>query len=340
MTLPESDDVVRELVERAARWEKRALARLVSWVENKTPEGRAAFSVLFPLAGKAHVIGVTGPPGVGKSTLVGCLAKEYREAGRPVAVVAVDPSSPFSGGAILGDRLRIQPPDTVDDGLFIRSLAARGHLGGLSRSARDVVTALDACGAEVVLVETVGAGQSEVEVMEVAHTTIVVLMPGLGDEVQAIKAGILEIGDVFALNKADRPSVDQAEWELESMLDLNLDWGEWRPPIVKTVAIAGQGTGELVAAVDRHRDYLERSGLFARQRRLMAETALRAATTEKLLAIVQAGSGGQAWEDALGRVLSGEMDPYTAGDCLAETFCGGRATTHGNKTHGNKGKGE
>lgn len=319
-----TDDVIAQTAERAARWEKRALARLVSWLENGTTAGRRAFSLLYPRAGRAHIVGITGPPGVGKSTLAGCLARAYRKAERRVAVVAVDPSSPFTGGAILGDRIRIQP-DTVDDGLFIRSLASRGHLGGLSLAARDVVAVLDACGADVVLLETVGAGQSEVEVMDVAHTTMVVLMPGLGDEVQASKAGILEIGDIFVLNKADHPNVDQAEWELESMLDLNLDWGEWRPPIVKTVANAGQGIEELVAAVDRHRDHLNDSGLLARKRILAAEAALRAGVMERLFAMIQAGTRGGvgAWESALRRVLDREIDPYTVGEQLVEMFFGG-----------------
>ncbi|HEY8348028.1 MAG TPA: methylmalonyl Co-A mutase-associated GTPase MeaB [Symbiobacteriaceae bacterium] len=210
---------VTTLLERFKAGDRRALARAITWVENGAPEAGELLRATFPDTGKAHVIGITGPPGAGKSTLVDKLAVHLRQRGKSVAIVAVDPSSPFSGGAILGDRIRMQR-SVGDQGIFMRSLASRGHLGGLSVATADVVGLLDAFGFDTIIVETVGAGQSEVEIMELAHTTCVVMIPGMGDDIQAIKAGILEIGDVFAINKADREGADRAVSEIEAMLDL------------------------------------------------------------------------------------------------------------------------
>ncbi len=208
-----------DLFERFQRGERRALARAITWVENGAPEAIDLIRATYPLTGRAHVIGITGPPGAGKSTLVDRIASEFRRLGKSVGIVAVDPTSPFSGGAILGDRIRMQRT-LSDPGVFMRSLASRGHLGGISVATGDVVNLLDAFGFDVILVETVGAGQSEVEIMELAHTTTVVLIPGMGDDIQAIKAGILEIGDLFAVNKADRDGADRTVTEIEMMLDL------------------------------------------------------------------------------------------------------------------------
>lgn len=210
---------MNDLFVRFQKGDRRALARAISWVENGAPEAAELIRATFPLSGRAHVIGITGPPGAGKSTLVDRLASEIRKQGRSVGIVAVDPTSPFSGGAILGDRIRMQRT-LADPGVFMRSLASRGHLGGISVATGDVVGLLDAFGFDTVIVETVGAGQSEVEIMELAHTTCVVLIPGMGDDIQAIKAGILEIGDVFAVNKADRDGADRTVTEIEMMLDL------------------------------------------------------------------------------------------------------------------------
>jgi LAO/AO transport system kinase len=208
-----------ELINRFQNKERRALARAITWVENGAPDAQALIQATFPLTGRAHVIGVTGPPGAGKSTLVDRIATEFRKLNKTVGIIAVDPTSPFSGGAILGDRIRMQKT-LSDSGVFMRSLASRGHLGGISIATSDVVGLLDAFGFDVIIVETVGAGQSEVEIMELAHTTCVVLIPGAGDDIQAIKAGILEIGDVFAINKADRDGADRSVMEIEMMLDL------------------------------------------------------------------------------------------------------------------------
>lgn len=210
---------ITTLLERFQKGERRALARAITWVENGAPEAAELIRTTFPLTGRAHVIGITGPPGAGKSTLVDRIAGAFRKREKSVGIVAVDPTSPFSGGAILGDRIRMQRT-LADPGVFMRSLASRGHLGGISIATGDAVGLLDAFGFDVILVETVGAGQSEVEIMELAHTTTVVLIPGMGDDIQAIKAGILEIGDVFAVNKADRDGADRTVMEIEMMLDL------------------------------------------------------------------------------------------------------------------------
>ncbi|HEY3367255.1 MAG TPA: methylmalonyl Co-A mutase-associated GTPase MeaB [Symbiobacteriaceae bacterium] len=236
------------LIERFLQGDRRALARAITWVENGADEAAALIRATYPLTGRAHVIGITGPPGAGKSTLVDRLAGRYRQMGQSVAIVAVDPTSPFSGGAILGDRIRMQRT-LADPGVFMRSLASRGHLGGISIATGDVVGLMDAFGFDVIIVETVGAGQSEVEIMELAHTTCVVLIPGMGDDIQAIKAGILEIGDVFAVNKADRDGADRTVMEIESMLDLG-HMGE---------AGVNRWTGEVKANAGAY-DRLDRTG--------------------------------------------------------------------------------
>src|SRR5437763_11681189 len=252
---------VDDLVDRARQGDARAVGRLISLVENASPALRQGMAGLMPHVGHAWVIGLTGSPGVGKSTSTSVLVSAFRAAGKRVGVLAVDPSSPFSGGALLGDRVRMQE-HALDDGVYIRSMASRGHLGGLSWSTPQALRVLDAAGCDVVLVETVGVGQAEVEVASLADTTVVLVAPGLGDAIQAAKAGILEIADVFVVNKADREGADATARDLRHMLSLGerRTAEDWAPPVVKTVAARGEGIDDIVAALDKHHAWLTESG--------------------------------------------------------------------------------
>ncbi len=276
--------------------------------------------MLSPLAGRAHVVGLTGAPGVGKSTTTSALVTAYRTQGRRVGVLAVDPSSPFTGGALLGDRVRMQEHAT-DPGVFIRSMATRGHLGGLAAAAPQAVRVLDAAGCDVVLVETVGVGQSEVEVAGLADTTVVLLAPGMGDAVQAAKAGILEIGNVYCVNKADRDGADLAVRELRTMLAIgrNVEGAEapvWRPPIVKTVASRGEGIDDLVQAIAEHSAYLVDHGVLERRRRERARAEIEALVVAAVRARLSDGEAARRLEALAGDVVSGATDPYTAAAAL------------------------
>ena len=308
---------VPDLVARLEQGEARAVARLISLVEDASPALREVMALLAPRAGHARVVGLTGPPGVGKSTSTNALVAAYRRRGMKVGVLAVDPSSPFSGGALLGDRVRMQDHAT-DNGVFIRSMASRGHLGGLSWATPQALRVLSAAGCDVVLVETVGVGQAEVEVASLADTTLVLLAPGMGDGIQAAKAGILEVADVFVVNKADRDGADSVVRDLRYMLSLGdrrTDEG-WRVPIVKTVASRGEGADEVVEQIERHGGWLVDNGQLEVRRRRRAADEVEAIALTSLRERIGDLSGSESLALLAGRVVSGELDPYTAADEL------------------------
>ena len=307
---------VPTLVAGARQGRVRDIARLISMIEDGAAEVPALMSALAPTSGRASVIGITGSPGVGKSTTTAALIGALRDRGDRVGVIAVDPSSPFSGGALLGDRIRMQQHAT-DDGVFIRSMASRGHLGGLSATTPQALRVFDAAGCDAVLIETVGVGQSEVEVAAAADTTLVLLAPGMGDSIQAAKAGILEIGDVFVVNKADREGADSTVRELRNMIAL----GErpergWTPPVVKTVASTGQGIDDLVAAIDGHRAWLVESGQLQQRRERRARDEVEALAVALLRRRLEAGTGSTRLGEAAADVVAGRLDPHTAAERL------------------------
>ncbi|WP_329498147.1 methylmalonyl Co-A mutase-associated GTPase MeaB [Kitasatospora herbaricolor] len=314
---------VPTLVEQARAGRPRAVARLISLVENGAPELREVMAALAPYTGQAFTVGLTGSPGVGKSTSTSALVSAYRRLGKRVGVLAVDPSSPFSGGALLGDRVRMQDHAT-DPEVFIRSMATRGHLGGLSWTAPQALRVLDAAGCEVILVETVGVGQSEVEIAAQADTTVVLLAPGMGDGIQAAKAGILEIGDLFVVNKADRDGADATARELNHMLGLGeaREPGAWRPPILKTVAARGEGVDEVVEALEKHRAWLEEHGELAGRRRRRASDEIEAIALTALRARIGDLHGDRHLDALAERVAAGELDPYGAADQLVAGLTG------------------
>jgi LAO/AO transport system kinase len=303
------------LAEQVVAGDRRAVARALTVVERGGPPAQELLRTLFPHTGTAHVVGVTGSPGVGKSTLVDATALAARRRGAKVGIVAVDPSSPFSGGAILGDRIRMQDA-TMDPGVFMRSLASRGQSGGLSRAAAGSIEVLDAAGFDLILVETVGAGQSEIEIMALAATTAVVLAPGLGDDIQAIKAGILEIADIFVVNKADREGADHTVRELRAMLNLAAEPPPWSPPIVKTVATAGDGVEPFLEAIDQHRAFLDASGQSALRRRARAERLVRQALHDLVDAEWARRAADADVAAQLEALLAGRSDPASMAEWL------------------------
>ncbi len=299
----------------------RAVARGISLVENDRPEASALLRLIFPRTGRANVVGLTGAPGAGKSSLTDKLAQVYVDRRQRVGIVAVDPSSPFSGGAILGDRIRM-PKLATHPNVFIRSMATRGNLGGLARATTEAVLLLDAAGYDVVIVETVGVGQDEVDIVKTADVTVVVVVPGMGDDIQSIKAGIMEIGDVFVINKADRDGVERTQMELEALLELAARPDGWQPPIVRTIATATPPVGleELAAAVASYFDFAERHPAMRAQRR-------RRVLGRRLLELIRDRIMQQVWERelrdgqleaALERIESRELDPYTVADYIVQ----------------------
>ena len=270
------------ITEQIRRGDSRALAKAISLVEREDQDAEPILAEIFASTGRARIVGVTGSPGAGKSTLVAALAKHYRKQDKRIGIVAVDPTSPFSGGAILGDRIRMSELYT-DRGVFIRSMATRGFMGGLARATNDAVDILDAAGFEVVLVETVGVGQDEVDVIRTVQTNVVVLVPGMGDDIQAIKAGLMEIGDIFVVNKADRPGADKTVNDVTMMMSLAEEHGLWVPPIVKTIASRGEGVAELDEAIQKHSGFLRDSGELARRNRTRVRIRIETLLKEKFM---------------------------------------------------------
>lgn len=319
---------VEELTDRMLAGNRRALARLITYAEDGGPEAARILGLVHPRTGKAHVIGITGPPGAGKSTLVWALANEYASRGKRVGVIAIDPSSPVSGGAVLGDRIRMPMADKPS-GVFFRSMASRGQLGGTSRAVRSVVHLLDAFGKDVVLVETVGAGQSDVAVRTLAHTTAVVSVPGLGDDIQMLKAGILEIADVYVVNKADRPDADRTASELRAMLKVGFTSAHmlgadaepgWTPPIVRTVAPRSEGVPELVDKFDEHRAYLDESGRWKSLLFRQAETELREALLTRLEQWLEFGGASGRKVARVQAIADRQEDAFAAADELLREY--------------------
>ena len=298
------------LAERVFAGDARGIARAISLIEDESPAGAELVRAIYPRTGRAYLVGVTGPPGAGKSTLVDRMTTELRKAGQTVGIVAVDPTSPFSGGAILGDRVRMGT-HFGDEGVFIRSMATRGNLGGLARATSDVALVLDAAGKDIVIIETVGVGQDEVDIVRTADISIVVLVPGAGDEVQALKAGIMEIADIFVVNKADRDGADRLVHSVAGMLALQtFQPGDWRPPIVKTEATSGTGVPELIAAIETFRAHSEATR--ATRRRTRQEYRLRDLLSHRLMQLVEETLPEGELQRVVDGIASREVDPYSA----------------------------
>lgn len=309
------------MAEKVIAGDVRSVARLIRDIDDGMPGAREILKELYPYTGKANVIGITGAPGVGKSTLVDQMIAHIRERNKTVGVLAVDPTSPFSGGAILGDRVRMQR-HSMDEGVFIRSLATRGHFGGLTQSTRSAIDVLDAMGKDYILVETVGVGQDEVDVVKSAHTTIIVVMPGMGDDIQAIKAGILEVGDIFVINKADLDGTDKTMNHLRLMINMDqrkYEEGGWRPPILKAQAVFDKGVVELLKEIDRHGEFLKETwgDLHFRKRKDKVREELTEMVKARLVEeVIDKLNENGAFNKAVDSIVEGKMDPYTACDSL------------------------
>ncbi len=308
----------QELISQVRSGDVRALARAISAVENRSPGSSQLLKSLFQHSGRARVIGFTGAPGAGKSTLVDQFAKHYRKQNKTIGIIAVDPSSPYTGGAILGDRIRMQD-HFADSGIYIRSMATRGSLGGLARTTADVATVLDASGRDVVMIETVGVGQDEVDIVRLADITIVILVPGMGDDVQSIKAGIMEIADIFVINKADRDGAERVEREIRALQSLAIRSDNWTPTIVKTVASEGKGIEELAEAVVNYEKYLLKENLVLKRNTQNWRERLLEMLRDSLLENVHAQIGDAALERYAAEIAEHKRDPYT----LMEEILGG-----------------
>ena len=306
---------IEEIVQGVLNGDRRSIARAITIIENNTAETQKLIASIYPHTGKAHIIGITGPGGSGKSTLIEKIIRKYRQRGKTVGVIAVDPTSPFTGGAFLGDRIRMQELST-DQGVFIRSMATRNYMGGIAKATKDAVKVLDAAGKDIVIVETVGAGQSEVEIIKVAQTIVVICAPGLGDEIQAIKAGMMEIADIFVVNKADRENADKALMDIQAMLQLNNKEKAWKTPILKTAALTGKGVLQLVEKIEEHKHFLEKE-LERKRSREKAEAELTEAIKEKVAAsIIENLKREGKFEEFLQKILEKEMDPASAAETI------------------------
>jgi LAO/AO transport system kinase len=307
-----------ELVDRLLKGDKRAAAKLISLVEDEDERAAEVLRKLYQYTGKTHIIGITGPPGVGKSSLVDRLTKAFRKRGKKVGIVAIDPTSRFTGGAILGDRIRMTELAT-DEGVFMRSMGTRGHHGGIARATTEAAMVLDALGMDVVFVETVGAGQSQHEIWECVHTSILVEMPGTGDEIQAMKAGILEIGDIFVVNKADKDGANQVVNELEQIAEYKAMEQEWKPPVHRTVATEGQGIEEVVDSIENHLDHLKESGEYQKREEERTRGEFTRIVQDLLLRQAFAGEESRKrFEQLLKEIMDKKTDPYTAAEKLLE----------------------
>lgn len=306
---------IEEIIKGILAGNRRSVARAITIIENNAPEAQKLIASIYPHTEKAHIVGITGPSGSGKSTLIEKIIRKYRQRGKTVGVIAVDPTSPFTGGAFLGDRIRMQELST-DQGVFIRSMATRNYLGGIARATKDAVKVLDAAGKDIVIVETVGAGQSEVEIIKVARTIVVICAPGLGDEIQAIKAGIMEIGDIFVVNKADRENANKAIMDIQAMLQLNNKEKTWKSPVLKTVALTGEGVPQLIEKIEEHKSLLERE-LERKRSREKAEAELTDVIKEKVAAsIIEDLKREGKFEELLQKILEKKMDPASAAEKL------------------------
>jgi len=319
---------IQQWVDRIRHGDVRALARAISTIEDGRPEAGALLKALFPFSGRTRVIGLTGAPGAGKSTLVDQLAREYRQQQRTLGIIAVDPTSPYTGGAILGDRIRMQAHH-ADPGIYIRSMATRGFLGGLARATTDATTVLDASGKDLVLIETVGVGQDEVDIVRLADVTVVILVPGMGDDVQTIKAGIMEIADIFVINKSDREGAERVEREIRAMQTLAIRADEWTPPVVKTAATEGKGVAELAAAIAGYEQFLEQRDLLLKKKISNWRERLVEMLRERLLERLLSEHVG---EDEIGRlaaeIAEHRRDPYSLVEEIVDGFSCGDASLH------------